>query len=174
MQTTTFDGMARELGHARTRREILRGLGGVTALGLGTAILGQSADARNKGKGKGHGKGNGKNKKCRSWILSGGPSSTTPLSVDDDLSITLNGTSLLNDTNKTAGTFPAIPFTAQTGDSLAVTATDANPACRAVSPLWLHCTTSNKKRQLSAGQNDGCAPGRTPGVFFNQVFTIKV
>ena len=60
------------------------------------------------------------------------------------------------------------------GQSIGVVARDVNPACRSLSPLWLHCATSTQKRQLFAGNNDGCAPGRTAGTFVSEVYTISV
>lgn len=168
MKSAAFDNMTRQVGESATRRGFLRLLGGGAVLGVGAIVQSEAASARKKRKPK------EKIQSCKSWIISGGPSATAPLSVDDDLRITRNGVDILNDANKKAGNLPAVPFAAKIGDSLAVIATDTNAACRSLSPIWLHCTTSGEKRQLSAGQNDGCAPGRTPGVFFSKVFSIKI
>lgn len=170
MPTNTRDGRVRNFAQGRTRREFLRALGGASAPGPLTLVVSQPATAHHKG--RPHGKG--KDPTCRAWVLPGGPSSSTPRSVDDDLCARLNGAALVNDAKSTAGDIPAVPFTARTGDALAVTATDVNPACRGVSPLWRHCTTSGAKRQLSAGQHDGCAAGRAAGIFFNEVLTVKL
>jgi hypothetical protein len=170
MKATAFDGIARDLGETNTRRGFFRFLGGAAVLGVGAVGLQDAADARRRG----NGKKKPKPKKCRSWILSGGPSPTDKLSVDDDLQINLNGTSIFTDANKVANELPPVRFKADIGDFLEVAAIDENVACRSISPLWLHCATTGKKRQLSAGQNDGCAPGRTAGVFFGKVFTIKI
>jgi len=171
MKSTAFDSITRELSERANRRGFLRLLGGATALGIGSISLSDAADARRKRK---PAKTKGKGTICKSWILSGGPSATAQLSVDDDLRITLNGVNILSDANTMADNLPPAPFAGKLGDSLAVIATDTNAACRSVSPIWLHCATSGEKRQLSAGQNDGCAPGRTPGVFFSKVFTVKL
>jgi hypothetical protein len=111
---------------------------------------------------------------CRAWVLSGGAGSNDPISVDDDLQVTLNGAEILKNDDKMAGTIPALRFTATPGDSLGVVATDVHAACRSLSPLWLHCETTGQRRQLSPGQPDGCAPGRTPGVFFSQTFRVEL
>ena len=111
---------------------------------------------------------------CTSWIISGGADRTTPISVDDDLQIMVNGVNVLNDTNGMAQNITPVAFTAQVGQSMGVIARDANPACRSLSPLWLHCATSTQKRQLFAGNNDGCAAGRTAGTFVSEVYTISV
>ena len=170
MPTNARDGLVRNFAQGRTRRAFLLGLGGASAPGLGTLVAGQPATARHKK--RPHGKG--KASTCRAWVLSGGPSPATPRSVDDDLCVRLNGAAIVNDANHAAGDIPAVPFTALTGDALAVTAADVNPACRGVSPLWRNSKTNGAKRQLSAGQHDGCAPGRTAGVFVSEVFTIKL
>jgi hypothetical protein len=111
---------------------------------------------------------------CTSWIISGGPDRTTAISVDDDLQIMVNGVSVLNDTNGLAGTLPPVAFPGQVGQSIGVVARDVGVSCRGLSPLWLHCATSTQKRQLFAGNTDGCAPGRTAGTFVSEVYTISV
>ena len=197
MQGTTFDGLVRTASAPSTRRGLVRMLGGAAALGA-VAAVGHAlpGDAKSKGKKitvcfqyqtrtvkkKGYqdkypGATSGacaQQPVCTSWILSGGPAVTAQIAVDDDLAITVNGASILKDENKMASTLPPVTFAAQPGDSLAVTAIDSNPACRSLSPLWLHCATTGQKKQLSAGNSDGCAPGRTAGQFFSQVFTIGV
>jgi hypothetical protein len=111
---------------------------------------------------------------CSSWILSGGPSVSTPIVVDDDLQVMLNGLVIGDDGDGKASTLPPLPFTAQVGDTLGIIARDAQASCRSLSPLWLHCATSGQKRQLTPGNNDGCAPGRTPGTFFSEVYTVSL
>ena len=199
MNGTAFDGISRDLGQRSTRRGFLRLLGGAAAVGaVATVGLGGKSQAKKKKPGKvticyqgqiqrvskrgwqnqypGATLGECKAQPavCTSWIISGGPDRTTPIGVDDDLKITVNGANVVNDANKMAGNIPAAPFTANVGDQIAVTAFDDNPACRSISPLWLHCATTGQKKQLSAGQNDGCVPAgtRTPSTFFSQVFTV--
>jgi hypothetical protein len=111
---------------------------------------------------------------CNSWILSGGPSVSTPIVVDDDLQVMLNGLVIGDDGNGKASTLPPLTFAAQVGDSLGIIARDAQASCRSLSPLWLHCATTGQKRQLTPGNNDGCAPGRTPGTFFSEVYTVSL
>ena len=111
---------------------------------------------------------------CNSWILSGGPSVSTPIVVDDDLQVMLNGLVIGDDSNGKASSLPPLSFVAQVGDTLGIIARDSQASCRSLSPLWLHCATTGKKRQLTPGNNDGCAPGRTPGTFFSEVFTVSL
>jgi hypothetical protein len=189
MKARAFDGISRELGDVSTRRGFLRLLGGATAVGAVAAVgLGESASAKRKKKkckptcnseercvkGKCVPIDRPQPATCTSWIISGGPNRTDQILVDDDLRITVNGAPVLNDPDGKASLLQPVPFTAQVGDSLAVTARDAVPSCRSLSPLWLHCATTGQKRQLFAGNSDGCAPGRTAGDFLNQVYTISL
>jgi hypothetical protein len=184
MKEAAFDGISREFGSVSTRRGFLRLLGGVAAV----AAVGAVAPAHAKRKkcrrpcnseekcvrGKCVPIGRPQNAVCRQWVLSGGQGTNDPIAVDDDLRVTLNGNVILDNADKMAGNVPAVRFTASPGDSLGVVATDVYASCRSLSPLWLHCETSGKRRQLSPGQPDGCAPGRTPGAFFSQTFQVKV
>ena len=186
MKCAAFDGISREFGSVSTRRGFLRLLGGAAGVAAVSAVIpGEPADAKRKKTCKRpcnseercvRGKCVPINRQqvCRSWIVSGGPQVNTPIAVDDDLQITLNGNPILNNADKMAGNIPPVTFTGNAGDSLGVVATDVYASCRSLSPLWLHCATSGQKRQLTPGQPDGCAPGRTPGVFFSQTFQVKV
>ena len=115
---------------------------------------------------------------CTSWILSGGPNQGDSIVVDDDLVIDhyVDGGqvyTLFDDRDKKANTWQPIRFKAFVGDTLRIGAYDENPACRSLSPLWLHCATTGAKRQVFAGNNDGCAPGRTAGAYFVDEF-VKI
>ena len=205
MQGTAFDGVSRDFGQVSTRRSFFRLLGGAAAVGTLAAVgMGEGGKAKKKpgkvticdqGQVRKVAKRGWQNQfpgatlgacpvvdppppaRCTQWILSGGPDRTTPIGVDDDLRVTVNGTPIPSDAKpQIAENISPVGFTANAGDQLAVTAFDANPACRAVSPLWLHCATTGQKKQLSAGQNDGCVkPGeRTPGQFFNLLVAVGV
>jgi hypothetical protein len=115
---------------------------------------------------------------CTSWILSGGPNPGDSIVVDDDLVIDhyVDGGqvyTLFRDRDKKANTWQPIRFKAFVGDTLRIGAYDENPACRSLSPLWLHCATTGEKRQVFAGNNDGCAAGRTAGAYFVDEF-VKI
>ena len=193
MQAPVFDRMAQDLGTVSTRRGFLRLFGGTAAVAaVAAAGMGESVAAkRKKGKkGKVNGKGKGKGNStpatpppspggvCSTWILSGGPDQTTPIAVDDDVMIYVAGTtgnrSLIYDNDKLASTITPVVFAADEGEVIKVRATDWDTACRSVSPLWLHCATTGQKRQLFAGQDDGCVSGRTAGLFFDKVFGIAL
>jgi hypothetical protein len=115
---------------------------------------------------------------CTSWILSGGPNPGDSIVVDDDLVIDhyVDGGqvyTLFRDRDKKANTWQPIRFKAFVGDTLRIGAYDENPACRSLSPLWLHCATTGEKRQVFAGNTDGCAPGRTAGAYYVDEF-VKI
>ena len=115
---------------------------------------------------------------CTSWILSGGPDQGASIVVDDDLVIDhyVDGGqvyTLFRDRDKKANTWQPIKFKAFVGDTLRIGAYDENPACRSLSPLWLHCATTGQKRQVFAGNNDGCAAGRTAGAYYVDEF-VKI
>jgi hypothetical protein len=108
------------------------------------------------------------------YILSGGPNATTPLNVDDDLRVELNDQIVFNDTNGLAGDVAPISFRAQPGDTLRVVATNVVPPCVRLSPLTLHRTDNGQTQVLDAdGFAHSCA-GHTPGIFYNQTFTIAL
>jgi hypothetical protein len=116
---------------------------------------------------------------CTSWILSGGPDPGDRILVDDDLIIDhyIQGSGpfeLFHERDKKASSLPAIAFKAQVGDTLRVGAYDAQTSCRSLSPLWLHCATTGQKRQIFAGNNDGCAPGRTASYFVMEFIEVSL
>ncbi|MGH2557612.1 MAG: hypothetical protein ACRDJH_01000 [Thermomicrobiales bacterium] len=115
---------------------------------------------------------------CTDFILSGGPSPTETIGVDDDLTVYLNGTAIFVNNDGFASELPPIHFAGQNGDLLRVVATDVDPFCRGIDPLYLHCATTGAIQVLDAdGQNDGCEfPITRPAnfVFYDQTFTIAV
>jgi hypothetical protein len=74
---------------------------------------------------------------------------------------------------------PPISFSGANGDQLRIVATDVDPYCRRIGPLYLHCTTTGAVQVLDAhGQDlDGCVePGTRPPnfIFYDQTFTIAL
>jgi hypothetical protein len=115
---------------------------------------------------------------CTEFILSGGPSPLETIGVDDDLTISLNGTPIFVNADGIATELAPLSFTAQNGDTLRVIAIDVDPYCRGVDPLYLHCATTGAMQVLDAdGQQDGCEfPISRPAnfVFYDQTFTIAM
>ena len=171
MNMAAFDGMARKAGQGFTRRRVIRLLGTAAAgVVAGVGLSGPAPAKRKRGKKR----PKPKQVACTSWILSGGPDPTTRIEVDDDLVVAINGITFLDDANSKGSSLSPLAFMANVGDELGILAYDAVPSCRSLSPLWLHCATTGQKRQLFAGNSDGCASGRTAGFFVKEFFTISL
>ena len=93
-------------------------------------------------------------------------------SVDDDVSIYLNGTPLFQDDNVQTDAFEPITFQAKPGDKLRIVAKDSAGSCRYFTPLKLtKSSTSVSLENTSVNQVcNGAAPSSTP--FFDQTFTL--
>ena len=115
---------------------------------------------------------------CPQLVLSGGSSPGETIGVDDDLTLYVNGTVAFVNDDGFATELSPIVVSARNGDSLRVVATDVDPFCRAIDPLYLHCPSTGTFQVLDAdGQLDGCAaPGTRPAnfVFYDQTFTVAV
>jgi hypothetical protein len=115
---------------------------------------------------------------CTDFILSGGPSQFETIGVDDDLTVYINGSPIFTNADGFASELPPIAFTAQNGDLLRIVATDVDPFCRGIDPLYLHCAATGAVQILDAdGQSDGCDDtlSRPPNyVFYDQTYTIAV
>jgi hypothetical protein len=95
---------------------------------------------------------------CTTFVLSGGPNQTDPITIDDDGSIlnVTRGAFLLIDNNGTSGPLNPVIFSGQIGDVLRVRGTDWG-GCRSFSPLWVHCLATGQKRQIFTGYSGaGC------------------
>lgn len=117
-------------------------------------------------------------------ILSGGPSPTDSINVDDDFSVVLSAAPgpsarlrinrpLFADTDQLASALPPISFQARNGDELTIVASDAG-GCRALDPLYLHRPHDDAVQVLSP---TGVAPDcvdRPPGEFFDETFRIAL
>jgi hypothetical protein len=115
---------------------------------------------------------------CTEFILSGGASPSETIGVDDDLTVYLNGAPIFVNDDGVATELPPIRFPAQHGDLLRVVATDVDPYCRGIDPLYLHCAPTGAVQVLDAdGQSDGCQfpITRPPNfVFYDQTFAIQL
>jgi hypothetical protein len=193
MLESRLNGPATQRGHVSTRRRMIRLAAVVAALGAtrtgDTGNVAARKRRRNRCVGcileKAHCvKGTcvprertaPQRATCTRWILSGGPERSSPIVVDDGLLVRVVGQAgdLIGDADQWVSTLSPVAFAANVGDILEMQAFDANPACRSLSPLWLHCATTGKKRLLFAGNSDGCAEGRAPGRFVYQQFSVSV
>jgi hypothetical protein len=91
---------------------------------------------------------------CTTFVLSGGPNPSDPITIDDDGSIlnVTTGKFLLIDNNGQASSHNAIVSPGKVGDLLRVRATDWG-GCRSFSPLWMHCVETGQSKQVFSGDN---------------------
>ena len=90
---------------------------------------------------------------CGSYVLAGAAGINSPITVDDDLLITLNGTTvLLNDHNHLASAIPPIgPFAASGGDTIAFGATNTFGVCQSLSAVVLYCADGSALQEATEG-----------------------
>lgn len=107
-----------------------------------------------------------------SFRLSGGPSPTQNVAVDDDLFIYLNDEPIFADANRHADIFSPIDFTADVGDVLTIVAEDSFGGCRSLSPeLSLHRLDTGAVRLLG-GYVKQCGGAGEHSVFYDASFVI--
>lgn len=106
--------------------------------------------------------------------LSGGPSPTEQISVDDDLKLRLNGATIFDDANGFAGDLDPIGFEAAIGDQLRVTATNGvfgGP--EHIDPLYLTCD-ANAAQQVLDDTGFDAPDGPIGDVFYDETFTVEL
>lgn len=168
MDNGSFATLARLTAAGATRRGALRSVFAAALAGFGVAALPDAEEAGAKKNNK------NRNEGCREWILSGAPDAFSPIPqirVDDDLTIFLNGQILFEDDDPGSSRFGPLIFRARRGDRLRFVAVDTDPACHALSPLYLRCACGGPSRKLSDGVPEAC-PGVAVGEFFAETFTI--
>jgi len=190
MNPRAFDELARSTAGRGSRRRLLALFGAAAAGGLALPLTRQANPARSQDvsapatpvvddSGAG---GSGEEpvavdpdfniRRCDQWILSGGPSPSDPIHIDDELTVLLNEDPIFEDRDGTANVLPALPFGAQHGDQLTVVARDLG-SCRKIGPLWLHCAQGGEARFLSGGFDQGCDPERpAPDNFYRESWRI--
>jgi hypothetical protein len=193
MHPNTFDELARSLGRPAPRRRLLALLGASAAGGLavstlrsGLPVAGQElapaspatpvvddAGALDGVSAGAEGPVDAVDLQvCEQWLLAGGPVSTDPIHVDDDLTVYVNDHAIFEDADGLTNIFAPIPFGAKNGDQLTVAARDLG-SCRKISALWLHCAAGGEPRFLTAGFDDGCDPERgAPENFYRESWRI--
>jgi hypothetical protein len=112
---------------------------------------------------------------CENWILSGGPSPSDMINVDDDLRITANGVIIINDNDFKASQIAPKVFNAPSGSFLQIRAIDQAGPCRSLSPLWVHCIATGQKKEIYSGVANDCVAGRgATGIFVDGTFQISL
>ena len=165
MEASSFARLA-QLAAAASRRGALKSVLASTLVGLGSASL-LSVEETGAKKRK-------RKDECRLCILSSGPyqSAQIPrISVDDDLTVFLNGQILFQDEDEGSSTVGPFVFAGRRGDRLRIVAVDTDPDCHELSPLFLRCGCGDTPRKLSDGVPEEC-PDIAVGEFFDETFTI--
>lgn len=117
------------------------------------------------------------------YVISGGSSIYDYWTIDDDVTIFLNGAPIFTDANKTSDTQSPIQFEAVKGDTIEIVATDVNSTIKELSPLVLHWGTSDSQSLNDEVCEDsdpggacytGSYEGPWPNIFFDETYTINI
>lgn len=115
--------------------------------------------------------------------LSGGDSSYAYLSVDDDLTVYVDGVTTYEDVSGHQSTLAPIAVHAAVGASLRLVATDANPCRKQLDAIVLHFGTTRHARLTDAigvsscpedPEYDASYAGPWPNVFLDETFTVAI
>jgi hypothetical protein len=113
-------------------------------------------------------------------VLSGGPSPSDPIAVDDDLQVRLGSAStesdgpIIDDVDGAATWHQPVTFRARNGDELLVTAQDVFPPCRGLSPLYLHRIPDGAIQVLSPVGVEPACLDEPPGDFATATYRIAL
>jgi hypothetical protein len=117
------------------------------------------------------------------YTITGGSTLFDYWTVDDDVTIMLNGSTLFSDTNQTQDNHAPIEFEAAAGDVLRIVATDHNYCALSLDGLILHWGTGlmqplNDAICRSACEGDSCYDGTYngpwPTVYLDEEFDITI
>jgi hypothetical protein len=117
------------------------------------------------------------------YTLSGGSTVFEYWSVDDDVTIELNGSVIFADTNHTQDDHPPFTFEAERGDTLHIVATDYNTCRLELDALTLHFGTGISQPLVDAACRsaceddtcfDGSYEGPWPSVFLDETVVIAI
>lgn len=116
------------------------------------------------------------------YTISGGATLFDYWSVDDDITVYVNGTVVFEDSNRGADTHPPLQFEAAYGDAIRIVASDVNYCQRSLDPLTLHFGTNhsqdlNGEVCQSACPEDPCydsALDWAAGSFYDEYFTVQI
>lgn len=203
MEGERIDTAARTLGAVSGRRRWLRAAGALTVVGgigsIGASAAKSSDRAAKKATKKsdkkatsGNLSGQGFDRKCKSFILTGGPKRTSEFKhIDDDVSITLipkdstrQAESLLDDHDHSANTngrgdhVKPIKFDAKVGDQIRIVATNWQPPKCELDEIWVFCADGKGggKKLLDhtrCTKKQGKATGATDGRFLSKTVRLR-
>lgn len=117
------------------------------------------------------------------YTISGGDSVFDWFSVDDDITISVNGVEIFEDSNHTSDTLAPVEFEASAGDVITIRASDINSCDLYLDPLQLHWGTG-ESQALNVSQCQSSCPdhacytgdynGPWPNVFLEEDYTITI
>jgi hypothetical protein len=116
------------------------------------------------------------------YTITGGPTLFDYWSVDDDVTVYVNGTAVFSDTNRSKDTHPPLEFEAGLGDTIKIVASDVNYCQRQLDALTLHFGTNyaqalNGEICQSACPEDACydsALDWEEGAYFTESYVITI
>lgn len=117
------------------------------------------------------------------YTISGGSTVYDYWTVDDDVYITLNDTTIFNDNNHRQDTHPPLEFEARRGDELRIVAIDVNYCQKRINSLVLHFGGGSSQPLsdavcVSACEGDTCYDadytGPWPNAFMDESHTIAI
>lgn len=117
------------------------------------------------------------------YTLSGGGTAYEWFSVDDDISVYLDGALVYSDTNHTRDTLPPILLDASVGQTVRVVVTDYNYCDTALDPIRLHFGTSRSQDGVAGFCKSACPDhacydssyaGPWPSVVYEESFVVSI
>lgn len=117
------------------------------------------------------------------YVISGGDTIYDWWSVDDDITVTVDGVEVFADTNHTADTHPPFSFQAEVGQTIEVVVTDYNYCDTYLTPLTLHFGTETRMPLFSGFCYSACPThecydadyaGPWPNVIFEDSAVIAI
>ena len=116
------------------------------------------------------------------YTITGGSTLFDYWSVDDDVTIYVNGSAVFSDSNHQQDNHPPTEFDATIGDTIRIVAEDYNYCMRSLDPLYLHFGAGysqdlNEAYCQSACVDDECYDGGfewASGAYYDEEFTIAI
>jgi hypothetical protein len=116
------------------------------------------------------------------YTITGGSTLFDYWSVDDDITIYVNGSAVFSDSNHQQDNHPPTEFEASVGDTIRIVAEDYNYCMRSLDPLYLHFGAGhsqdlNEAYCQSACSEDSCYDNDfkwQTGVYYDESFTITI
>lgn len=117
------------------------------------------------------------------YTLSGGASVFEYWSVDDDVTVYVDGVEVFTDQNGHQSTHSPLEFDAVVGSTVRIVATDANPCRKSIGDIVLHYGTNNQQALVAASSASSCSSdsdydasysGPWPNDFLDETFTISI